>query len=59
MSGQGSEIYSTSYLAGGVVGLRGALWKTNYDFFAGTPFVHPDELDASPLVLGMTLRWEY
>ena len=59
VSGQGSEIYSTSYLAGGVVGLRGGLWKTNYDFFAGTPFVHPDELDASPLVLGMTLRWEY
>lgn len=59
VSGRGSEVYSSSWLAGGVLGLRGEQWNTQYDFFMGAPFVHPDELDASPLVLGMTLRWEY
>lgn len=59
VSGQGSEVYSSTWLAGGVVGVRGSLWKTQYDFFAGAPVCHPDELDTSPLTLGMTLRWEY
>ncbi|WP_333890431.1 ShlB/FhaC/HecB family hemolysin secretion/activation protein [Atlantibacter subterraneus] len=59
VTGNGSEVYSSRTLSGGVMGLRGSLGRTNYDFFVGAPFKHPEELNANPFVMGMTLHWDY
>lgn len=47
------------HLAGGVAGLRGNIFNTGYDLFAGVPFSRPDGFKTSPYTLGFSLNWSY
>ncbi|WP_455818626.1 ShlB/FhaC/HecB family hemolysin secretion/activation protein [Pseudomonas cerasi] len=47
------------HLAGGVAGLRGDIFNTGYDAFAGVPFSRPDGFKTSPYTLGFSLNWSY
>jgi len=47
------------HLAGGVAGLRGNIFNTGYDFFAGVPFSRPDGFKTSSYTLGFSLNWSY
>ncbi|WP_345829732.1 ShlB/FhaC/HecB family hemolysin secretion/activation protein [Erwinia sp. HDF1-3R] len=51
--------YSGKMLAGGVVGLRGWLWNTGFDLFAGVPLARPDGFHTDSLMLGFSLQWRY
>lgn len=51
--------YSGNTVAGSVAGLRGKLWQTSYDLFAGTPLKKPDGFHTDPLTLGFSLQWKY
>lgn len=47
------------HLAGGVVGLRGAMGQFGYDLFAGVPFSKPEGYQTSPVTLGFSVSWSY
>lgn len=47
------------HLAGSVAGLRGNIFNTGYDLFAGVPFSRPDGFKTSPYTLGFSLNWSY
>lgn len=59
VAGKGVEYLVGSHLAGGVAGLRGQIWHTGYDLFAGTPLSKPSGFATSWLNLGFTLSWNY
>ena len=59
VGGVGRELLTGTHLAGGAIGLRGLLWSTNYDFFAGTPLSKPDGFLTSWLNLGFSLSWSF
>ncbi|MEZ3501084.1 ShlB/FhaC/HecB family hemolysin secretion/activation protein [Pantoea sp. KPR_PJ] len=60
MMGHDSQpYYSGRTLAGGVLGLRGEMFKTHYDFFAGLPLHKPAGFETDPLTLGFSLQWTY
>lgn len=49
------------HLAGGVVGLRGAILAANlsYDFFAGEPLSKPNGFKTDPATFGFSVNWNY
>lgn len=49
------------HLAGGVVGLRGAILAANlsYDFFAGEPLSKPNGFETDPATFGFSVNWNY
>jgi len=49
------------HLAGGVVGLRGAILAANlsYDLFAGEPLSKPDGFKTDPATFGFSVNWNY
>lgn len=49
------------HLAGGVVGLRGAITPASlsYDFFAGIPLSKPDGFKTDPVTYGFSVNWNY
>lgn len=49
------------HLAGGVVGLRGAILAANlsYDLFAGEPLSKPDGFKSDPATFGFSVNWNY
>nr|WP_254772516.1 ShlB/FhaC/HecB family hemolysin secretion/activation protein [Pantoea varia] len=54
-----SQYYSGKTVMGSVVGLRGKLLQTHFDFFAGTPLKKPQAFHTDPLTLGFSLQWKY
>ncbi|EGV2902240.1 ShlB/FhaC/HecB family hemolysin secretion/activation protein [Salmonella enterica] len=57
VGGAGSEFLVGRHLAGGVVGLRGRLFSTEYDFFVGRPFSKPAGFITSDVTAGFSLFW--
>lgn len=57
VGGAGSEYLVGRHLAGGVVGLRGRLFSTEYDFFVGRPFSKPAGFITSDVTAGFSLFW--
>ncbi|KAB8310475.1 ShlB/FhaC/HecB family hemolysin secretion/activation protein [Erwinia endophytica] len=53
------QYYSGKSMVGSVVGLRGRMWNTGYDLFAGTPLKKPQGFHTDPLTLGFSLQWKY
>ncbi|EFN6712352.1 TPA: ShlB/FhaC/HecB family hemolysin secretion/activation protein, partial [Escherichia coli] len=51
----GSEYLVGRHLAGGVVGLRGQLFSTDYDVFIGRPFSKPAGFMTSDVTAGFNL----
>lgn len=58
VSGHGSDDLVGTKLAGSVLGVRGAAFKTRYDLFAGVPLYKPAGFRTSPVTLGFTLNWD-
>ena len=48
-----------THLAGGVIGLRGAIKGINYDFFAGKPIAKPDGFRTARTAAGFNLSWTF
>ncbi|SQI38864.1 Uncharacterised protein [Providencia alcalifaciens] len=61
ISGRGIDINLGSHLAGGVVGLRGAIIPANlsYDLSIGTPFSMPDGFITDPATFAFSVNWNY
>ncbi len=59
VGGPSTELLVGRRLAGAVLGLRGALGRTNYEVFAGVPISQPDRFKTSPLTAGMSLMWSF
>lgn len=61
ISGRGIDINLGSHLAGGVVGLRGAIIPANlsYDLSIGTPFSKPDGFITDPATFAFSVNWNY
>lgn len=55
VGGAGSEYLVGRHLAGGVVGLRGQLFSTDYDVFIGRPFSKPVGFMTSDVTVGFNL----
>lgn len=55
VGGAGSEYLVGRHLAGGVVGLRGQLFSTDYDVFIGRPFSKPAGFMTSGVTAGFNL----
>ncbi|WP_249963793.1 ShlB/FhaC/HecB family hemolysin secretion/activation protein [Escherichia coli] len=55
VGGAGSEYLVGRHLAGGVVGLRGQLFSTDYDVFIGRPFSKPVGFMTSDVTAGFNL----
>ncbi|EGI6808252.1 ShlB/FhaC/HecB family hemolysin secretion/activation protein [Escherichia coli] len=55
VGGAGSEYLVGRHLAGGVVGLRGQLFSTDYDLFIGRPFSKPAGFMTSDVTAGFNL----
>ncbi|CFR02085.1 putative hemolysin activator protein [Yersinia frederiksenii] len=47
------------HLAGSVVGVRGRVFHTQYDLFAGKPLSKPDGFKTDSVTLGFNLNWQY
>ncbi|QAX81204.1 ShlB/FhaC/HecB family hemolysin secretion/activation protein [Yersinia hibernica] len=47
------------HLAGGAVGVRGHVFHTQYDLFAGKPLSKPDGFKTDSVTLGFNLNWQY
>lgn len=59
VSGRSNPYLSGNHLAGGVVGLRGALFGAMYDAFAGIPLSKPGGFTTDPVTFGFNLNWQY
>ncbi len=61
ISGRGSQGDESigKHLAGGVTGLRGYVWNTGYDLFAGIPLSKPAGYHTSGVTFGFNLNWNY
>ncbi|WP_162473650.1 ShlB/FhaC/HecB family hemolysin secretion/activation protein [Serratia microhaemolytica] len=57
--GQGSEWLVGQHLAGGVVGVKGNVFRVNYDLFAGRPLSKPAGFQTSSSSLGFSLNWQF
>lgn len=53
------QFYSGNTLIGSVLGVRGEMFETGYDFFAGSPLYKPEGFKTDPLTLGFSLQWKY
>lgn len=47
------------HLAGSVVGVRGRVFHTQYDLFAGKPLSKPDGFKTDSVTVGFNLNWQY
>lgn len=61
ISGRGTDINLGSHLAGGAIGLRGAINSANlsYDLSIGTPFSKPDGFRTDPATFAFSVNWNY
>ena len=61
ISGRGTDINLGSHLAGGAIGLRGAINPANlsYDFSIGTPFSKPEGFRTDPATFSFSVNWNY
>ncbi|EHG7529981.1 TPA: ShlB/FhaC/HecB family hemolysin secretion/activation protein [Escherichia albertii] len=59
VGGAGSEYLVGRHLAGGVVGMRGQLFSTDYDVFIGRPFSKPAGFMTSDVTAGFNLFWNF
>jgi hemolysin activation/secretion protein len=59
VGGHGSDLLIGKHLAGGVLGLRGALLGAGYDAFIGIPLSKPDGYITDPVTLGFNFNWQY
>lgn len=59
VDGPTSELLVGKSLTGGVIGLRGAWWKTSYDIFVGTPIKYPEYFHVDHLVTGFNFNIQF
>lgn len=59
VSGRGSQYLLGEHLAGGAIGLRGALYGANYDAFVAIPLSKPPGFTTDPVTFGFNLNWQY
>lgn len=61
ISGRGTGMNLGTHLAGGVIGLRGAINPANlsYDLSIGTPFSKPDGFRTDPATFAFSVNWNY
>ncbi|WGL98586.1 ShlB/FhaC/HecB family hemolysin secretion/activation protein [Arsenophonus sp. aPb] len=61
IGGRGADFNLGTHLAGGVIGLRGAISPANlsYDFSVGMPFSKPDGFKTDPATLAFSVNWNY
>lgn len=59
VSGRSADARVGDHLAGGAAGLRGTLWRTGFDVFAGVPFSRPDGFKTSPATFGFSLNRDF
>lgn len=61
ISGRWADMNLGTQLAGGVVGLRGAINPANlsYDLSIGTPFSKPDGFRTDPATFAFSVNWNY
>ncbi|MEI9747950.1 ShlB/FhaC/HecB family hemolysin secretion/activation protein [Moellerella wisconsensis] len=61
ISGRGTDINLGTHLAGGAIGLRGAINPANlsYDLSIGTPFSKPDGFRTDPATFAFSVNWNY
>lgn len=61
IGGHGASMNLGSRLAGGAIGLRGAISPANlsYDLSVGTPFSKPDGFKTDPATLAFSVNWNY
>nr|WP_233458111.1 MULTISPECIES: ShlB/FhaC/HecB family hemolysin secretion/activation protein [Arsenophonus] len=61
IGGKGVDLNLGTHLAGGVIGLRGAISPANlsYDFSVGIPFSKPDGFKTDPATLAFSVNWNY
>lgn len=61
IGGRGVNFNLGRHLAGGVIGLRGAIEPANlsYDFSVGTPFSKPDGFKTDPATFDFSVNWNY
>ena len=59
VGGPSAEQLIGTHLAGGVIGLRGALMGLNYDLFAGKPIDKPDGFRTAKTTAGFNLTWTF
>ncbi|MGO2333461.1 ShlB/FhaC/HecB family hemolysin secretion/activation protein [Providencia sp.] len=61
ISGRGTDINLGSHLAGGAIGLCGAINPANlsYDFSIGTPFSKPEGFRTDPATFSFSVNWNY
>ncbi len=55
VGGASSDLLIGKYLTGGVIGIRGAISKLNYDLFIGRPLRKPDYFVTASYVTGFSL----
>ena len=59
VSGHSSPYLVGKHLAGGALGLRGALFNASYDAFIGIPLSKPEGFSTDPVTFGFNLNWQY
>ncbi|HEM6866068.1 TPA: ShlB/FhaC/HecB family hemolysin secretion/activation protein [Providencia rettgeri] len=61
ISGRGTDINLGTHLAGGAIGLRGAINPANlsYDLSIGTPFSKSDGFKTDPATFAFSVNWNY
>lgn len=60
VSGHNKNWLTGRHLAGGAIGLQGALpWRIGYDLSVGTPFSKPDGFKTDNATLAFSLNWAY
>jgi len=59
VAGKFTEQLAGRHLAGGVIGLRGALRGLNYDLFVGAPISKPDGFETARVTVGFSLNYSF
>ncbi|QXB07859.1 ShlB/FhaC/HecB family hemolysin secretion/activation protein (plasmid) [Providencia rettgeri] len=60
VSGHNADWRIGNHLAGGAIGLQGALpWNISYDLSVGTPFSKPDGFQTDNATFAFSLNWAY
>ena len=59
VSGPSAQYLLGERLAGAVIGLRGALWKANYDAFIATPLIKPEGFRTVAVTGGFSVNFAF
>lgn len=61
IGGRGADLNLGTHLAGGAIGIRGAITAANlsYDLSVGTPFSKPDGFNTDPATFAFSVNWNY